>query len=138
MALSSQVATYTTSALSAKTHTIKATYPGDLSFSPSSGKVKQVVEKYPTSSVLNSSPNPSPFGQPVTFTVHVTSSGPTPTGKVKFLDGATSIGTATLSGGVAELIKSTLAVSTHPIKAVYLGDATSSASTSNVVNQVIQ
>jgi len=37
-------AVYTTSSLSVKTHTIKATYVGDNVFKPSTGKVAQVVE----------------------------------------------------------------------------------------------
>jgi Bacterial Ig-like domain (group 3)/FG-GAP-like repeat len=40
----SGVATFTTSSLSMKTHTIKATYSGDAKFKPSSGKVTQVVQ----------------------------------------------------------------------------------------------
>ncbi len=38
-------AAYTTSTLSAGKHTIKAAYPGDNTFEPSSGTVKQVVQK---------------------------------------------------------------------------------------------
>jgi len=38
------VATFSTSSLSAKTHTIKAKYPGDATFRPSTGKVIQVVQ----------------------------------------------------------------------------------------------
>jgi hypothetical protein len=41
----SGLATYTTSSLTAKTHTIKATYAGDETFEPSTGSVKQVVEQ---------------------------------------------------------------------------------------------
>ena len=133
------VATFSASSLSAKTHTIKAKYPGDATFKPSAGKVTQVVELYATTTTLTSSPNPSQFGQVVTFTAHVRSTGPAPTGKVKFLDGTTGIGLATLNGsGVAKLTKSTLAVGTHPITAQYLGDAVSAKSTSSVVNQVVQ
>jgi hypothetical protein len=137
--LSSGTARYTTSSLSAKTHYIKATYNGDPTFKPSTGSVTQVVEKYSTTTTLTSSPNPSHFGQVVTFTAHVTSSGPsTPTGKVAFLDGTLWIGSATLSsGGVAKLTKSNLAVGTHPITAQYKGDAVSDTSTSSVVNQDI-
>ena len=83
----SGVAKFTTSALTAKTHTIKATYAGDAIFKPSTGTVTQTVIKYQTTTTLTSSPNPSQFGQAVTFTAHVTSTGPAPTGKVKFLDG---------------------------------------------------
>jgi hypothetical protein len=134
----SGVATFTTSSLKVKTHTIKATYAGDATFIPSLGTVQQVVNKYPTTTTLSSSLNPSQFGQAVTFTAHVTSTGPAPTGSVKFLDGTTSIGLATLSGGVAKLTKSNLAVGTHSITAHYNGDAASSTSTSPVVNQVVQ
>jgi len=38
------VATFKTSSLTVKTHTIKAAYAGDATFKPSSGKVTQVVE----------------------------------------------------------------------------------------------
>jgi hypothetical protein len=134
----SGVATFTTSSLTGKTHYIKATYAGDATFMPSSGTVKQVVNKYPTSTTLTSSLNPSQFGQAVTFTAQVTSTGPAPTGSVKFLDGTTTIGLATLRSGVAKLTKSNLAVGTHPITAHYNGDAASSTSTSAVVNQLVQ
>src|SRR6266849_1905223 len=137
-ATASAVATFATSSLSAKTHTIKAKYAGDAIFKPSSGSVTQVVEKYPTTTTLTSSPNPSQFGQAVTFTAHVTSTGPAPTGKVRFLDGTTGIGSAILSGGVAKLTKSNLTVGTHPITAQYMSDAFSAKSTSSVVNQVVQ
>jgi hypothetical protein len=132
------VATFTTSALMVKTHFMKAVYPGDAVFAPSSGKVKQIVIKYPTTTTLSSSLNPSQFGQKVTFTVQVTGSGPPLTGHVRLLDGTLGIGSATLSGGVAKITKSTLAVGTHPITAQYVGDAYSAKSTSPVVNQVVQ
>jgi hypothetical protein len=135
----SGVAKFTTSSLTVKTHTIKATYAGDANFKTSSGTVTQVVEKYSTTTTLSSSPNPSKFGQAVTFTANVTSTGPSaPTGRVKFLDGTTTLGAATLSSGVAKLTKSKLAVGTHPITAQYQGDAVSAKSTSSVVNQVVQ
>jgi hypothetical protein len=137
--LAGETAAYTTSALSAKTHTIKSTYAGDANFRPSTGSVKQVVNKYSTTTALLSSLNPAPYGQAVTFTATVTSSGPnTPTGRVAFKDGTTGIGAVTLSGGVAILTKPKLAVATHPITAQYLGDAVSAASTSPVLYQVVQ
>jgi hypothetical protein len=95
------VATFTTSSLTAKTHTIKATYAGDDMFEPSTKSVKQVVDKYTTTTTLSSSLNPSNYGQAVTFRATVTSTGPnTPTGKVEFKNGTKSMGTARLSGGV--------------------------------------
>ena len=131
-------AKFTTSALSARRHTIRATYPGDFTRQASAASLAQVVNKYSTTSSLTSSPNPSAQGQAVTFTVTVTPSGPfTPTGKVKFLDGTTGLGYATLSGSVATFSKSHLAVGTHSITAQYLGDATSDKSTSSAVSQVV-
>ncbi len=131
-------AKFTTSSLSAKRHTIRAAYPGDAIRQPSTASVPQVVNKYSTTSSLTSSPNPSVQGQTVTFTATVTPSGPfTPTGKVKFLDGTTGLGYATLSGSVATFSKPHLAVGTHSITAQYLGDATSDKSTSSAVSQVV-
>jgi uncharacterized repeat protein (TIGR03803 family) len=137
-ALASETATFTTSSLSPKTHTIKATYAGDAAFVSSTGSVGQVVDRYPTTTALSSSSNPSAYGQAVTFTATVTSAGPTPTGKVWFKDGTTGLGTVTLSGGVATLANSKLVVGTHPITAEYLGDTASAKSTSSVVDQVVQ
>ena len=91
-----------------------------------------------TATALSSSLNPSNYGQAVTFTAKVSSAGPPPTGKVEFLDGTTRIGTVALSGGVATLTKSKLAVGTHLLTAQYLGDAANAKSTSPVLNQVVQ
>jgi hypothetical protein len=138
-ALSGGKAIFTTSALSAKTKSVKATYVGDDTFSPSSGLVAQIVELYSTTTTLVSSPNPSQSGHTVTFTATVTSAGPeTPTGKVTFRDGTTSIGSATLSGGVGTFKKANLAIGTHSITATYGGDGMSAGSTSTTLSQVVQ
>jgi parallel beta-helix repeat protein len=92
----------------------------------------------PTTTTLISSLNPSTFGQPVTFTATVTGSGPTPTGTVTFLDGAASLGTATLNGsGVATFTTSALGVGSHPMTGSYGGDTTDAVSTSLPVGQVV-
>jgi hypothetical protein len=89
-----------------------------------------------TTTALTSSKNPSTFGQSVTFTATVT--GSNPTGTVQFMDGATALGApAALTGGVATLLTSSLSVATHPITAVYSGDANNQPSTSNVVDQQV-
>ena len=137
--LAGGVASYTTSSLAARTHYIKATYAGDTTFEPSTGWVKQVVNKYPTTTVLSSSPNPSAFEQVVTFTATVTPAGPyPPTGKVWFKDAGTGIGYIPMNGGVATLTKRLLAVGTHAITAEYMGDGANARSTSSVLNQVVQ
>ena len=71
---------------------------------------------------------------PVTFTATVASGGGTPTGTVSFLDGATTIGTGTLAGGIATFTTSALTVGTHPITAVYGGSGNFVSSTSAVLS----
>ena len=93
-----------------------------------------------TSTALTSTPNPSTLGQTVTLNATVSAVAPAvgvPTGTVTFRDGATVIGTATLVNGSASISISTLAVGTHPLTAAYGGNATFAASTSAVVNQVV-
>jgi hypothetical protein len=100
--------------------------------------VTQVVNKYPTTTTLRSSLNPSQFGQAVTFTAQVTSPGPMPTGKVRFFDAGLWFGSETLSGGAAKLTWSRLLVGNHTITAEYSGDADNAKSTSPVLHQVVQ
>jgi hypothetical protein len=132
-------AAYSTSTLSGKTHRIKADFSGNAFFNPSSATVTQTVLKYPTTTGLTSNPNPSNYGQAVTFSATVTPSGTYAlTGQVTFWDGTTGIGKAAVNGGVATLKKSTLGVGMHAITAKFLGDAYNDTSTSPVVNQVVQ
>ena len=138
--LSGGSASFTTSALPAGTNVIRAVYAGDASFVGSSSKaVKQAVDKYPTTTALSSSLNPSNYGQAVTFTAVVTSSsGAPPDGDtITFKEGTTVLGTGSLSGGSASFTTSALPVGTNAIKAVYGGDIQFAASTSNVVKQVV-
>lgn len=61
-----------------------------------------------------------------------------PTGKVTFLDGSATLGTAPLNSGVATLPISTLSIGTHSITASYSGHVNFAASTSPVLSQVVQ
>jgi hypothetical protein len=139
VALSNGSAAYSTPSLSAKKHTIKVIYRGDAIFMQSAAEVAQVVVGYPTMSSLSSSLNPSTYGQKVTWTATVTSSGSiTPTGTVKFTWSGRTIGLATLNGsGSASLTKSNLNTGSYPLAAVYMGDTENSGSTSTVLNQVV-
>jgi hypothetical protein len=89
---------------------------------------------------LTSSPNPSHLGQPVTFTATVTSIfGPPPDGEtVSFMKGKAVLGTGPLSGGTATFTTSKLKAGTTTVIAVYAGDPTYAASTSNPVKQVVE
>jgi len=97
-----------------------------------------------TATALASAPNPSNFGQGVTFTAKVTAQTHfykgTPSGTVTFLDVSTStnLGTAPINNsGVATLQISTLGPSAHNITGTYNGDTNFGASTSPAVSQVV-
>jgi hypothetical protein len=125
----SQMASLTTSSLSAKTHTIKALYGGDATLKPSSGTVSQLVLDYFVSVVLTSSLNPSVYGQPVTLTATVASNAPGgPTGTVTFKNGSVNLGTVALTGHAAALTTTKLPSGTVAITASYNGDMRSAKS----------
>jgi Bacterial Ig-like domain (group 3)/Beta-propeller repeat len=88
---------------------------------------------------LTSSPNPSTYGQAVTFTATLTSTiGAPPDGEtVTFMKGTAVLGTGTLSGGSASYTTSTLPAATNYIKAVYRGDSNFLDSTSKAVKLVV-
>jgi hypothetical protein len=138
VALVNGTATYTTSPLTARTHAIKAAYVGDASLAPSKGTVKQQVLRYATITTLTAAPNPSTYGQAVTFTAKVLSAGPVPTGKMRFVDDGLLLGSAMLNGGSATLTYSKLLVGIHGITAQYVGDGFSDKSTSSVLNQRVK
>jgi uncharacterized repeat protein (TIGR03803 family) len=77
-----------------------------------------------TTTTVSSSPNPSTYGQAVTFTAVVTSSaGTPPEGEtISFEHGKTVLGTGALSSGSASFTTSTLKVGTTAVTAVYGGD----------------
>jgi len=95
-----------------------------------------VAAKAAVTVTLVSSLNPATTSQTVTFTAAV--SGAAPTGSVTFKDGATTLGTATLGGsGQAALATSSLSAGSHPITAVYGGDAGNNGGTSAVLTQTV-
>jgi uncharacterized repeat protein (TIGR03803 family) len=103
------------------------------------GTVFKLTPLPATTTTLSSSPNPSIYGQAVTFTAVVSSNlGAPPDGEtVSFMNGKTTLGTGTLSGGSASLQTSTLKVRTTKVTAVYAGDSNLSGSTSKAVSQVV-
>ena len=105
--------------------------------------VTQSIQQTPnkTQTILGSLPNPSDYGQPVIFGAAVISSGfkSIPTGTVKFMEGATLLGTGTLDKlGLTSFTTSILSVGSHSITAFYSGDGNFVASTSNVVVQKVR
>jgi hypothetical protein len=129
------------STLTIGSHSISATYNGNGTFAPSTGTLSQTVATGTTTVTLTSSQNPSAPNQAVTFTatVRVATGSGTPTGTVTFKDGSTALGIATLSttGGVTTATFTTTALTngSHPITAVYSGDANFGGNTSAVLTQ---
>jgi poly(3-hydroxybutyrate) depolymerase len=137
--LNGGTATYTTSAFTPGTYTIKATYAGDGTYGRStSDAVKQVVEKLSTTTSLVSSQNPINFGVSVTFSATVTAqpSG-SPTGDVSFYNGSAKLGNVMLSNGVANYTTTKLSAGTDSITAVYDGGTLFATSTSNAVTETV-
>jgi hypothetical protein len=91
---------------------------------------------YPTSTSLTASATATALGQPVTFTVQVTSpeGNAPPGGSVSFLDGTTVLATQTLSAsGSATYTTSSLSGGAHSIIAAYAGNSTFAVSSSSPV-----
>jgi hypothetical protein len=142
---SASQATFTTSLLTAGSHSITAVYGGDVDYAGSTSAIlTQTVSQANTSTTLTSSANPDSYGQPVTFTAAVTSfAGAQPTGTVQFWDGSTLLGTGTLvwdatTGQMkATFTTSSLSRGTHSIHATYLGDSNFNGSASSNVTETV-
>jgi hypothetical protein len=137
VALSAGKAEFAISTLAVGSQSITAVYGGATDYSGSFASVTQVVDKATTTTTLVSSLNPSTSGASVTFTATVASAGGVPTGSVSFWDGATQIGTGTLSGGKATFATTTLPTGTDSIKAIYAGSTDFDTSTSAILSQKV-
>ena len=100
-----------------------------------------VISELPgTQTTVQSSENPSNYGDLVTFTVNVTPAVLTdlvPTGTVTFYDGGTAIDTETLVDGSASFSTSAFTAGTHTIVVQYSGDTNFSGGNSKSLAQVV-
>jgi sugar lactone lactonase YvrE len=125
-------------------HSLTAVYGGDANDTGSTSQpLPETIDIAPTATALASSLNPAGLGASVTFNATVTSQGGTPTGAVQFFDGANSIGSGALTplsgtSAAASFATASLALGSHPITAVYSGDALDATSTSSAVDENIQ
>src|SRR4029077_12771015 len=114
-------------------------YGGDINYTGSNGNVVQAVNQgiANTTTTVVASANPSLMGDNVTFTATVTPA-PAAGETVTFMDGSTTLGSGTLSGGGVASFTTTspLSLGSHTINAVYPGDATLLASTGTLTQQV--
>ncbi len=139
--LASGVATFSTATLSVGSHSITAAYAATTNFgSSTSSALTQTVKADTTATALFADPDPSTFGQSVTFTAVVASiAGGIPTGTVTFKDGSTTLGAGALSGApsVASFRTATLSGGSHAITAVYDGTADFAKSVSSTLTQTV-
>jgi sugar lactone lactonase YvrE len=132
--LNAGAASFSTSALSAGSHTITAAFSGDSDYSGNSGSFTQLVNKATPTVALAVQPNPIVLGQPAVLTATVNSSAGVPTGTVTITDNSTSLGNAPVnSSGVATLTV-TLTGGSHALVAVYNGDINFASFSSATIN----
>jgi uncharacterized repeat protein (TIGR01451 family) len=136
---SSGVVTFSTSSLAAGTHNIIAAYSGDNTYGAGRASLTQHI-LWPTTTSVSSSLNPSTYGQSITFTAQVTSSGGVPSGTVTFFNGKVGIGKVGLASGTASLTTSPTALTrgSHSITAKYGGSTAYATSTSPVLTQTVR
>jgi Tol biopolymer transport system component len=126
-----------TASLSQNGNLFQAVFTNSVGSATSSAAQLTVLNPAATTALVSSA-NPSAFGQAVTFTATVSSPSGTPTGTVTFLNGATSLGAATLGpSGMASLTTAALAVGPHSITASYGGDTNFNASSSSSLSQTV-
>jgi hypothetical protein len=138
--LSGGVASFSTTALTAGTHKVKAAFLTDSSYAGSSSTLlTQVVNGLPTTSTVSSNLNSSIYGQTITFTAEVldNANSGTPTGTVSFKAGTNVLAKVALNSGTASFSTSTMAAGTKSITVTYNGDTKYAPSTSTVLSQVI-
>lgn len=121
--LTGGAAAYTTSGLSAGTHTITAEFLPATGWASSSASLQQLVDPINATTTLKLSQTTVYALQPVTATVTVKAPGPTPTGTVTFSADTSSLGSKTLVNGQAELSTSFSYPGYHDLSAQYSGDA---------------
>jgi hypothetical protein len=123
-------------------HVLTAVYQGTPSYTTSADALHgQIVGKADTATTVGSSPNPSTFGQPVTFTATVAPVAPgagAPTGTVSFFVDGALVQTLPLvdTSATADPI-ATLAGGTHTVTATYAGDNHFNPGTSTPVTQTV-
>ena len=136
------------STLTAATHTIEASYLGDANFlNTSAPTIDQVVHKADTLLILESDPNPSPYGIPVLVTATLTAPVPSTAnpigGSVQFYVDGVAYGAPVLlrldSKAENLLPYTALWVGTHSLTAVYSGDSYFNGSNNNAspLDQVV-
>lgn len=140
-AVAGNAAQLAVSVLTTGSHSLTAAYSGNANLAASaSAALVQRVNQAATSTLLSASSNPAIFGQSVTLSAVIApANGGSATGTVTFLNGAATLGSASVSGNVAQLVvgPGVLTLGAHSLTAKYLGDGNFLASTSSVLNESV-
>ena len=135
--LNGTTATLSVSFTTTGNHILTAVYSGDtLTETITSPPLTQVV-LYTTTATLTSSVNPVAVNANTTLTATVHASTGTPTGTVTFKSNGITIGTGTLTNGVATLTTSFPLPGVFTLVAVYGGDANNQGATTNTVLETV-
>jgi hypothetical protein len=124
------------------THNITAAYAGDNNFTASTSSATALTAS-PVTTALTVTPSASTaaYGTQILLTAQLTpytTLGLTTNGEtITFYSGSTSLGTGTLSSGVATLNVTSLAVGTDSITATYAGDSNFAAATASATQVVV-
>jgi sugar lactone lactonase YvrE len=132
--LNAGAASFSTSTLSAGSHTITATFTGDSDYSGNSGSFTQLVNKATPTVTLAIQPNAIVLGQSAVLTATVNSSAGVPTGTVTITDNSTSLGNAPVNASGVATLTVTLTGGSHALVAVYNGDANFATFSSATIN----
>lgn len=140
---SSGTATLSALMLSPGSHAITAVYPGNANSAGSTSAAVHVEVQgtlAATTTTLSASASSVTAGQSVTFTVKVVAASgaqAAPAGMVTFAEAGATLGSATVSGGMASWSTSALTPGSHSIAAYYGGDAWTAGSASTPLTVVV-
>jgi Glycoside hydrolase family 44/Bacterial Ig-like domain (group 3) len=132
-------ASFSTNSLTAGTYSLAVNYSGDANFAASTSAVIAITvsasAKVNTNTSLSISTAQITAGSAVTLTAQVaaTSGTGTPSGTISFLDSGTTVASATLSNGSAQVNVASLTVGPHTLTATYSGDTNFNSSTSSAM-----
>ncbi len=125
--------------LSAGSHSIVASYSGNVNYAAStSAVVIETVQSTATTTLLTSAATTTLSGQAAVFTIAVSSSTGIPSGNVTINDGSVAIGQVQLNAqGIATFTSLLLSAGTHSMTAVYDGNGNYNPSTSGALQHVV-
>jgi hypothetical protein len=128
--LASGTGSVSSSTIPVGTYSIVGTYSSDVSYAASASTPQTLAITVTPTVTFTATPATAALGTGIVLKATVASSASTPTGTLYFMDGTTTLGSATLSGGTASYTASGLAIGTHSITVRYGGDGANAVASS--------